>query len=45
MITREEQRQAQAYAAEQLAAAGIELSERERGGIEVADFGLSRLRE
>ena len=45
MIAREEQRQAQAYAAEQLAAAGIELSERERSAIEVADFGLSRLRE
>jgi D-lyxose ketol-isomerase len=45
VITREEQRQAQAYAAERLAAAGIELSERERAAIEVADFGLSRLRE
>lgn len=45
MITREEQRQAQAYAAEQLAAAGIELSAAERDAIEVADFGLSRLAE
>ncbi|HWL32820.1 MAG TPA: cupin domain-containing protein [Gaiellaceae bacterium] len=45
MITREEQRQAQAYAAEQLAAAGIALTEVERDAIEVADFGLSRLRE
>ena len=45
MITREEQRQAQAYAAEQLAAAGIALGGREREAIEVADFGLSRLRE
>jgi D-lyxose ketol-isomerase len=45
MITAEEQRQAQAYAAEQLAAAGIELTDAERDAIEVADFGLSRLRE
>ena len=45
MITAEEQRQAQAYAAEQLAAAGIELTDSERDAIEVADFGLSRLRE
>jgi D-lyxose ketol-isomerase len=45
MITREEERQAQAYAAEQLAAAGIALTDAERGEIEVADFGLSRLRE
>ncbi len=45
MITRDEQRQAQVYAAEQLAAAGIALTEAERDAIEVADFGLSRLRE
>jgi D-lyxose ketol-isomerase len=45
MITAAEQRQAQAYAAEQLAAAGIELTDAERDAIEVADFGLSRLRE
>ena len=45
MITRDELREAQAYAAEQLAAAGIVLSDRERAAIEVADFGLSRLRE
>lgn len=45
MITRDEQRAAQAYAAEQLAAAGIELTAVERDAIEVADFGLSRLRE
>ena len=45
MITGEEQRQAQVYAAEQLAAAGIALTEAERDAIEVADFGLSRLRE
>jgi D-lyxose ketol-isomerase len=45
MITGDEQRQAQVYAAEQLAAAGIALTEAERDAIEVADFGLSRLRE
>jgi D-lyxose ketol-isomerase len=45
VITRDEQRDAQAYAAEQLAAAGVVLTGEERGRIEVADFGLSRLRE
>ena len=45
MITREEERQAQAYAAEQLAAAGIVVTGAEHDAIEVADFGLSRLRE
>jgi D-lyxose ketol-isomerase len=45
MITAAEQRQAQAYAVEQLAAAGIVLTDAERDAIEVADFGLSRLRE
>ena len=45
MITRDELREAQAYAAEQLEAAGIVLSDAERAAIEVADFGLSRLRE
>lgn len=45
MITREDERAAQAYAAEQLAAAGIVLTDAERDAIEVADFGLSRLRE
>ena len=45
MITLEEQRAAQAYAAGELAAAGIALSDEERESIEVADFGLSRLRE
>jgi D-lyxose ketol-isomerase len=45
MITRNELREAQAYAAEQLEAAGIALSDSERAAIEVADFGLSRLRE
>jgi D-lyxose ketol-isomerase len=45
VITHEERRDAQAYAAEQLTAAGIALADAERGAIEVADFGLSRLRE
>jgi D-lyxose ketol-isomerase len=45
VITPEERRDAQAYAAEQLTAAGIVLTDAERGAIEVADFGLSRLRE
>ena len=45
MITRGEQQEAQAYAVAQLAGAGIELTEAERASIEVADFGLSRLRE
>ena len=45
VITRGEQRHAQAYAAEQLAAAGIVLTDAERDSIEVADFGLGRLRE
>ena len=45
MITREEQRAAQGYAADELAACGIVLTDAERDGIEVADFGLSRLRE
>ena len=45
MITREELREAQTYAAGELEAAGIVLTDEERGAIEVADFGLSRLRE
>ena len=45
MITGEEQRAARQYAAEQLAAAGIVLDTAERDSIEIADFGLSRLRE
>ena len=45
MIAREEHQEAQTYAAEQLAAAGIALTEAERGEIEVADFGLGELRE
>jgi D-lyxose ketol-isomerase len=45
VITRDELHEAQAYAAEQLEAAGIALSDSDRAAIEVADFGLSRLRE
>ena len=45
MISREEHESAQAYAARELAAAGIELTDAERAEIEVADFGLGRLRE
>lgn len=45
MITRAEQLEAQAYAARELAAAGIVLAAGEQERIEVADFGLSRLRE
>ena len=45
MITREEQRAAQDYAAAEFAACGIVLTDVERDAIEVADFGLSRLRE
>jgi D-lyxose ketol-isomerase len=45
VITPEEQREAQAYAAERLTAAGIALTDADREAIEVADFGLSRLRE
>ncbi len=45
MITQREQREAQVYAAEQLEAAGIVLTDDERASIEVADFGLSRLRQ
>jgi D-lyxose ketol-isomerase len=45
VITRTEQQDAQAFAARELEAAGIVLGETERDRIEVADFGLSRLRE
>jgi D-lyxose ketol-isomerase len=45
VITRQEQREAQAYAAAELEAAGVVVGEAERAAIEVADFGLSRLRE
>jgi D-lyxose ketol-isomerase len=45
VISPEELRQARAYAAGQLEAAGVALTDEERAAIEVADFGLSRLRE
>jgi D-lyxose ketol-isomerase len=45
MITREVQREAQLYAAEQLRAAGVVLSQDEVAAIEVADFGLGQLHE
>jgi D-lyxose ketol-isomerase len=45
VITQAEQAEAQAYAARELEAAGIVLTAAERDAIEVADFGLSRLRE
>jgi D-lyxose ketol-isomerase len=45
VITEQELREAQAYAAGQLAAAGIAVTDAERAAIEVADFGLSRLEE
>jgi D-lyxose ketol-isomerase len=44
VITRAEHDEAQAYAARQLAAAGIAISDDERARIEVADFGLGDLR-
>jgi D-lyxose ketol-isomerase len=45
VITQEEHRDAQEHTAAQLEAAGIALTDEERGSIEVADFGLGRLRE
>lgn len=45
MITPDELRDAQRYAVRTLEDAGIALGEHERRAIEVADFGLSRLRE
>ena len=45
MITAAEQREAQAYTLARLAAAGIVVTDDERGRIEVADFGLSSLRQ
>ena len=45
MISREEQREAQLYAAECLRETGVVLSDEEIGAIEVVDFGLGRLRE
>ena len=45
MIGRAELRDARAYAADELTACGVVLTEAEREAIEVADFGLSNLRE
>ena len=45
MISKEEHREAQDYAAAQLEAAGVTLTPEERAAIEVADFGLGRLRD
>ena len=45
MIDEAERSEAQAYALERLAAAGVVVRPDERERIEVADFGLSRLRE
>jgi D-lyxose ketol-isomerase len=45
VIAREQRDAAVAYAAEEFAAAGIELTDAERDQIEVADFGLGNLRE
>ena len=45
MLTRDEVEQAQSRAAELLAEAGIVLTQAERRGIEVADFGLAELDE
>jgi D-lyxose ketol-isomerase len=45
VISPDELCQARAYAAGRLEAAGVALTDEERAAIEVADFGLSRLRE
>jgi D-lyxose ketol-isomerase len=45
VVSPEEQREARAYAAQRLRAAGVALSDDEAAAIEVADFGLGRLRE
>jgi len=45
VISQEEHRDAQDFAAAQLEAAGVTLTAEERASIEVADFGLGRLRE
>jgi D-lyxose ketol-isomerase len=45
VISERERKEARAYAAERLANAGVVLTDEERGSIEVADFGLSRLGE
>jgi D-lyxose ketol-isomerase len=45
VIDERQLREAREYAAEQLAEAGVVLSDEERASIEVADFGLGRLEE
>ena len=45
MISQQEQHQARTYTVEQLRAAGVVVSDDEARKIEVADFGLGRLRE
>jgi D-lyxose ketol-isomerase len=45
MISREEQRQAREYSVGELRAAGVVVRDDELDDIEVADFGLGRLRE
>jgi D-lyxose ketol-isomerase len=45
VITEQERREARQYAIAELEAAGVVLTEAEKEGVEVADFGLSRLRE
>src|SRR5689334_8987359 len=45
MISEEQQADARAYAADQLRAAGIALSDEEAERIEIADFGLGNLAE
>jgi D-lyxose ketol-isomerase len=45
VISKEEHREAQTYAAAQLESARVTLTHEERASIEVADFGLGRLRE
>ena len=45
MITRAEQREAQAYAIARLEETGVVLTDEERASIEVADFGLGRLHQ
>lgn len=45
MTTEQERREAREYAIAQLEATGVVLRDEERDSIEVADFGLGRLRE
>ncbi len=45
MVSEQEEREAREYAIAELEASGVVLTEAERASIEVADFGLSRLRE